>query len=164
MLFDVTLKYSEGIVRAAALASWRRAFGVRFVIALVLVGASLMLLAWRGDRSWFVGMLGTVLVLGVVFAVVAYLVSLRSSLRKLHQMRTPEATFQGQSSGFHITSELGTIGLPWGAVKRVWRYPHFWLLVLSRSSQLTIPLAAVGSDTQSIILERIKSAGGEVGG
>jgi len=148
MLVDVTLKYSESIVRDAAVANWRRALGFRFVAALALV----------------VGMLATVLALGIAFAFVGYLVPLRGSLRRLHQMQTREAQFQGESSGFRITSELGTIGLPWNAVKRVWRYPSFWLLVLSRSSQITIPLATVGPEAQSFILERIKSAGGKDGG
>lgn len=164
MLVDVTLKYSESIVRDAAVANWRRALGFRFVAALALVGVSLAALIWRGERSWIVGMLATVLALGIAFAFVGYLVPLRGSLRRLHQMQTREAQFQGESSGFRITSELGTIGLPWNAVKRVWRYPSFWLLVLSRSSQITIPLATVGPKAQSFILERIKSAGGKDGG
>lgn len=163
MLFDVRLEYSESIVRRAALASWRRAFGLRFVAALALVGASLATLVWQGDRSWFVGMLATVLCLGVAFAAAAYLIPLRGSLRRLHRMRTPVARFRGELSGFEISSELGTIGLPWSAVKRVWRYPTFWLLVLSRSSQVTVPLATVDAQARSHILECIRSAGGRDG-
>lgn len=162
-MFDVKLQFSESVVRAAALASWRRAFGIRFVFALVLVGGSLAALVGQGDRSWFVGMLGTVLVFGSAFATVAYFVSVGSSLRRLRGMQIPEARFHGGPSDFTISSELGSIGLPWTAVKRVWRYPDFWLLVFSRSSQVTIPLAAIDAETRSFVLEQIAKAGGKVG-
>ena len=79
-------------------------------------------------------------------------------------MRSPEALFRAEASGFSISSELGTVSMPWSAVKRVWRHPGFWLLVLSRSSQVTLPLAAVPEEAQSFILQQIEGAGGKVGG
>jgi hypothetical protein len=164
MFFEATLKYSETIVRRAALASWRHAFGVRFVVALALLGAGLLFLVQRGERSWIVGMLGTVLLLGIAFAAAAYVVSVQSSLSRLRQMQSPEALLRAEASGFSISSELGAVTMPWSAVKRVWRHPGFWLLVLSRSSQVTLPLAAVAEEAQSFILQQIKGAGGRVGG
>lgn len=164
MLVSVRLQYTEAVIRDAALASWHRAFGLRFVVALLLVATSLAYLVWHGDRSWFVGVMGTLLILCATFAVGFYLVSLRSSLRKFRKMHSPEASLQGDASGFSVSSELGAFTLPWSAVRQVRRYPDFWLLVLSRTSQVTIPLAGVAPDAQSFLLQKIEGAGGSVNG
>jgi Na+/melibiose symporter-like transporter len=164
MSVQASLRYTETVVREAALASWRRAFGIRFVVALLAVAAILIYLVVRGDRSWFVGLTGAVVVLGSVFAAFFYVASRRSPLRTLRRMRSPEASFQADAQSFSISSELGSFTLPWTAVQRLWRYPEFWIIVLSKTSQVTIPLAGLKQAEQLFVLERVKAGGGKIEG
>jgi len=83
MSVQASLQYTEAVVREAALASWRRALGVRFVVALLTVAAILTYLVIRGDRSWFVGLTGAIVVLGAAFAAFSYVAARRSPLRTL---------------------------------------------------------------------------------
>lgn len=158
-----SLPYTEAIVRAAAVASWRRAFGIRFVIALCFVVASLCYLVARGDRSWLVGVLAASVAIGAVFPAVYFFVSLRTSLRKLAAMHNPEANFRADAESFSISSELGSATLPWSSVQQLWRYQDFWIIVLSKTSQLTVPLARLTQADRSFVVSRVAANGGKVG-
>jgi Na+/melibiose symporter-like transporter len=164
MSVQASLRYTEAVVREAALASWRRAFGIRFVVVLLAVAAILIYLVVRGDRSWFVGLTGAVVVLGSAFAAFFYMASRRTPLRTLRRMRLPEASFQADAQSFSISSELGSFTLPWTSVQKLWRYPDFWIMVLSKTSQITIPLASMKQAEQSFVLEQVKAGGGKIEG
>ena len=77
-------------------AFWWRVVGIRFVIAMVVMAVGLVVLVSGGDRSWFVGVLATVLALGVAFVVAIYVVHYRHSLREFRKkMGDPQATLHG---------------------------------------------------------------------
>jgi hypothetical protein len=111
-----------------------------------------------------VGTLATVLALGVVFTIALYALPFRDSLRKFREMGTPEVTFVADESTFTFTSELGNSTAKWSAITEVWRFRGFWLLSLSKTQFVTLPLTDIPSEMQTYILQRIEAAGGKVGG
>jgi hypothetical protein len=107
-------------------------------------------------------MIGTVLLLGTVFAAIAYFVPRQSALGRLRGMQSPEVQLKTEPAGFSLSSEFGTGSVPWSAVKQVWRRSDFWILSLSQANQITLPLASINADAQAFILQEIGRAGGRI--
>ncbi len=160
----VTLEYTETLLREAVFAFWKRTVGVGFFVALALVLGSLAFLVWRGDRSCVVGALGAIAVLGLGFAFVLYWAHLRNTMAKFRGIGAPVATLTLDDERFGVSSGLGTASMPWSSVIEVWRFPTFWLLMLSKAQFVTIPLGTVSSEMQAFIISRVCAAGGKVVG
>ena len=164
MSHEATLIYTEPLLRQAVFAFWRRSVGVGFAIALVVLALGLGALVVQGAGSWLVSALATVFLVGVVFATVLYVVHYRSSLRKFREMGNARATLRAEESSFTITSAIGTATLQWSAVKELWQFPGVWLLLYSKAQFTTLPLACLSPEMQSFVLQRVRAAGGKVGG
>ena len=164
MSHQATLIYTEPLLRQAVFAFWRRSVGVGFVVALAVVVVSLGVLIGQGESSWLVGVLATVLALGILFPLALYLVHYRNSLGKFREMGSPQATFIAEESSFTISSSIGTSTFQWSAVKELWQFPGVWLLLYSKAQFSTLPLASLPLEMQAYVAQRIRAAGGKVGG
>ena len=161
MAYQVTLRYDEQLIRRAVLCFWWRLIGLRFVIAIVVIAACLVILVAGGDRSWFVGVLATVLVFGIAFMVAIYVIHYRNALQKLKKMGNPEATLTVSESSLSMFSSAGSSTVPWSAVTELWQFPSFWLMFFSRNQFVTLPLADFAPDAMSFVLERVRASGGK---
>ena len=132
-------------------------------MALALVAVGLIASIRGGDTSWFVGVLGSVLVLGMCFAVSLYVVHYRNALHKLRAMGSPQATFEASESLLSLSSGAGSASLPWSTVTEVWQFKTCWLLVLSKSQFVTLPLAGLPPEFAAFVLARVQASGGKVG-
>jgi hypothetical protein len=157
-----TLRYSEALVRSAVAAFWWRTVGWKLVLAFLAVAACLGYMLAVGNRSWFVGATGAVLVLGLALLGTLYFVHLRSSLGRFHRMKTKEATLKADSNKLTLASDVGASELEWSAVSAVWRFEEFWLLFFSRAQFVTLPLADVDAKAREFIVERVRTNGGSV--
>lgn len=164
MSHQATLIYTERVLREAAFAYWRRSVGVGFLVALTVVALSLGVLVAQGETSWLVGVLGSVLVLGVAFAAALYFIHYRNSLRRLRDMGNPQATFRAEESSFTLSSGIGTTTLQWSAVKELWQFPGVWLLLYSKAQFSTLPVACLSVEMQAYVMQRVRDAGGKVCG
>jgi hypothetical protein len=162
MSHEATLIYSETLLRQAVFAFWRRSVGVGFIVALLVGALGLGVLIAQGVASWLVATLAAVLVLGIAFAAVVYIVHYRNSLRKFRQMDKPRATFRADESSFTMSSDSGTTTLQWSAVKELWQFPSVWLFLYSKSQFSTLPLACLSPETQAYIVQRVRASGGKV--
>jgi len=158
----ITLTYSEELVKKSVVAFWQRTLGVGFFVALLALLGGFVLLLVAGNHSWYVGVLGTVLIFGVIFAIALFLNHYRSALKKLRQMHPAQATLQLSDSGFVMTSTIGTSQLTWAAVTDVWQFPTFWLLFFSKAQFVTIPLETLSQETRSFVEQNVRNAGGKV--
>jgi hypothetical protein len=104
----IRLSYSESLIRRAVLAFWFRVTGWRFFIAFALVLVPFTYLVAIGDRSWWVGVFGSILVLAVLFAFALYFVHYRASITKFRAMKNPEATFEAGEERFRVCSDIGS--------------------------------------------------------
>ena len=162
MSHEATLIYSEALLRQAVFSFWRRTVGGSFLVALLVAAAGLGILVAQDVSSWLIAGLGAVLVLGIAFAMVVYIVHYNKSLQKFRQMDKPQATFRADETSFTVSSDVGTTTLQWSAVKELWQFPSVWLLLYSKSQFTTLPLACLPPEVQAHIVQCIRSAGGKV--
>jgi hypothetical protein len=52
--------------------------------------------------------------------------------------------------------------LKWEAIKDVWGFEGFWLLLFSKAHFVTIPLEDVSSEMRLLVIEKVKQSGGSV--
>lgn len=164
MQFHATLNYTEDLIARAVLLYWRRTVGIGLV---AMVGLIICLLAWRladGDRSWIVGLLMAVTILGVAMPLAVYVVHYRNSMSKFRAMARPTAVFTADDEGFTISSDEGTATLKWSAVAEVWRSEQLWLILFSKSRFSTLPLEGVPEQMQAFVIDRIRASGGRISG
>jgi hypothetical protein len=164
MKYETTLIYTVPIVREAVFGFWRRSVGVGFLIALVILAVVLAFDVSSGDRSWRVGMLGAVLLIGAGMMVAIYFVHYANATRKLKEMGEPRAAFTASESSFTVASGAGSSTLPWSSVTEVWKLRGCWLLLFSKAQFITLPILCVPEEMRAFILQRVAAAGGKVNG
>ena len=162
MQHRATLRYTERLVAQAVGLYWRKTVGFGLIVAVALMIA---FLTWRlieGDRSWVVGLVAAVVLLGVLMPVAVYVVHYRNSMSKFREMSQPVAELVANQEAITISSDRGTSSLKWELVKEVWRFESLWLLLFSRAQFVTLPLEDLPGPMQAFILERVKASGGKV--
>ena len=156
------LNFTARLVRSAVIRFWRRSVGWKFVGALLLLVVILASALKNGDRSWYVGVLGTVTLLAFLVVAVGYFAQYHRAMGAFRRLAEGSATFEPTEQGFRIESAIGYSDLSWGSIREVWRYPDMWLLVFSRNMFSTLPLSGIDLQTQNQILTAVRSAGGRV--
>jgi len=107
-------------------------------------------------------MLGTVLVGGVALAGAVYVIHYANAIRKFKEMGPLLASFRAEESTFTLASEIGTATFRWAAVKEVWRFTDYWLILFSKAQFVTVPIAGLSPEMQTFVLERVDAAGGKI--
>jgi hypothetical protein len=153
-----TLHYTEELVRSAVLSFWRRSVSWKLIAAIAICVAGFAFLLMSGDRSWSIGVLGTVLFFAVLLVAMIYVVHLRQSLQKLRALGNPVATFAAEEGSFTVTSDVGTSTFRWSAVHDIWQFERYWLLLLSRAQFVTLPLIDIPGEMRSYVLERVMAS------
>jgi hypothetical protein len=159
---SIKLHYSEALIRRAVFAFWWRATGWLYFLAGLVVLIAFCYGLWSGDRSWWVGVFGTILGMAVIVAAALYIVHLRDSLNRFRRMRNPQATFELGEERFRVSSDVGTSEMDWKTITEIWCFPDFWLLKLSRAQFITLPAADLSADARDFILAKAKSCGAKV--
>jgi hypothetical protein len=159
---EATLMYSEALVRRAIFQFWRRTVGWGFPIALLICAVGVVSMLMRGDKSWLVGLVGAVFVLGVAIFVQLYLSHYRNSMAKFRALQNARASLSLDSATFTLTSSEGSSTIPWKTVSEIWKFEEFWLLLFSKAQFVTLPLESLTDEMRSIISDRVREAGGKV--
>jgi hypothetical protein len=162
MQHRATLTYTEELVAQAVRLYWRKTVGLRLLFAVALM---ISFLTWRlidGDRSWIVGLVGAVVLLGVFVPLAVYVTHYRNSMGKFREMSQPTAELVADQDAITLSSERGSSALKWELVKEVWRFETVWLLLFSKAQFVTLPLADVPEPMQGFILERVRRSGGKI--
>ena len=157
-----TLRYSEQLVARAVGLYWRKTMGVGFLVA---VGLMILVLSWRlidGDRSWLVGLVAAVVLLGVLMPVSVYVAHYRSSMGMFRRTTRPTAQLVTDQDAITISSDRGSSALKWELVKEVWRFETMWLMLFSKAQFVILPLADLPEPMQAFILERVEASGGKI--
>jgi hypothetical protein len=156
--FDV--RYTKALVHAAVRAFYWRTLRQRFgwpgLAALLISASALGFLLLAGDRSWVVGFAGACLILLVFILVWGYGAHLLGSTARFKRMAEPQARFVFREGDVSISSDAGAATLPWSSVREVWAFPRFWLLLLSRSQFITLPIEGIGEDALAFVRSKTK--------
>jgi len=153
-----TLHYTEGLARSAVLSFWKRSVSWKLIAAIAICVAGFVFLLRSGDRSWSIGVLGTVLLFGVLLVVMIYVVHLRQTLQKLRALQNPVATFEAAEDSFTLTSDVGSSTFKWSAVHDIWQFERYWLLLFSRAQFVTLPLIDIPGEMRSYVLEKVMAS------
>ncbi len=162
MIHRATLTYTPALVRQSVWAFWRRTVGITLSITQLLLTAYLVVVIREGNMGWLVGVFGTLVALGYAYLVALFVVRWRVGMVSLKAMGSTEATLEFNEEGFSLRSGAGQMGLPWRSVREVWRYPGYWMLLLSPSQYLTLPLDTVPESVQEAILSCVREHGGKL--
>jgi hypothetical protein len=158
MMNQTTLRYNEPLLRAAVRAFCVRAIvrglGLRFFVVLAIAIACATGLVAQRERGWAVPFMLATLLFVVLFIVSIYVAHMRNTLGTYRRMRRPEGTLSFDEEQFTLASELGSATLPWSAVTEVWRYPRFWLLLLSRNQFVTLPVECLDQRAREFITRK----------
>ena len=164
MLTEVTLVYSQALVRRAVFLYWRRTLGVGFFVALLVVATGLGFLIAQGKAGWGVGALATVLLGGVLLILALYVVRYRSAISRFDQLDSHAATFSANETTFTMRSRIGTTTLEWAVVKELWQFSDVWLLMYSKAQFNLLPVACMSPELRAFVRQRVQAAGGQVDG
>jgi YcxB-like protein len=162
MAHQVALHYDEQLLRRVVLSFWWRVVGPSTIVALLVSVAGLVMLISNGDRSWVVGVMGTVVGMGAFCIVLVYVIHYRNVMHKFRTMGDPEATLVASEESFSFSSGLGSSTLRWASITEVWQFPAFWLLFFAKAQFVTIPLADITPEVKAFILARVQDAGGKI--
>ena len=156
------LKYDEKLVNRAVWSYWRRSLGISVLAGVPALCVFLAMRIADGDRSWYVGLLAGAVLLGIGMPILVYWIHYRNSMAKFRDMKEPVATFVADEESFTLALDHGSSTLKWEAIKEVWGFDGFWLLLFSKAHFATIPLEGVSDEMRSYVLERVKRNGGSI--
>jgi uncharacterized membrane protein (DUF485 family) len=153
-----TLKFSRGQFLRTVRSFILRKLGLAYFIALILLLAYFVFKLHSGDRSWVVGILGSIVCFGIIIPIAAMVGHIRIGLRKLAEMPDATATMTITDNGLVVRSGSGSSDIPWKAITEVWQYPQYWLLLSGGHYLMTIPLTAINDGERNTIRELFKKA------
>lgn len=156
------LKYSEALIREGILAYWRKQIGIIFPLVAMLLSAYFGYLVVAGNRSWWVGVLGTVVVLAFATMAASYFVHLDRSLKRLRRMKSPEAVLELSEERFKVTSDIGSSEIQWSLVRKLWRFENIWILFFSGDEFMLIPVAELPLEVRSSIEAKLVANDAEI--
>ncbi len=157
-----TLKYSEQFLKQAVRAYWRKNIGPIFPVVSLLLAAYVIYRVLEGDRSWFVGIIGAIVVIGVVTMLASYFVHLRRTLGRFKRMKIPEATLELAEERFKVVSDVGSSELQWSLIKKIWCFEQAWLFQFSGNEFMTIPIDGLSEKSKRFIVERARAHGAKI--
>ncbi len=161
-MHSATLKYSERLVNRAVQSYWRRSLGVGVLISVLLICVLFAIQVASGDRSWYVGLLAGAALIAIGMPILVYWAHYRNSMAKFRDLKDSVATFVADEESFTLASGQGSSTLKWDAIKEVWVFQGFWLLLFSKAQFVTIPLESLSDEMRAYILEKVKRGGGRV--
>jgi hypothetical protein len=163
-MHSATLKYDERLVTRAVWSYWRRSLGPSFLIVVPLISVFLAVDGVGGGRPSYGRLVAAALFIGIGLGmpILVYWVHYRNSMRKFRGMKEPVATFVAAEESFTVASDQGSSTLKWEAIRKVWGFQGFWLILLSEAHFATIPLEGLSEEMRAYILERVKRAGGSI--
>ncbi|MET0027735.1 MAG: YcxB family protein [Candidatus Thiodiazotropha sp.] len=158
----VTLKYSEQFIKNAIRSYWWKNIGPILPSVSLLLTAFVIYRAFDGDRSWFIGVIGAIVVITLAVMVASYFINLSRSLSRLKRMKIPEATLELGEERFKVASDVGSSEMQWSLVKQIWCFEHAWLLLFTGSEFMTLPTDGLSDEAKSFITERARANGAKI--
>ena len=162
MNFTFTITYSDSLVGSAAVHMWWRRTGMTYVLALVLLSASVATLLISGDRSWWTGVIATVLVLGIAVPLAGLLVQWRGSLQKSRELESGQAQVSLTSEGLRFSGRSGAVEFPWAKLRFVVRYPQYWLVGPTKHQLFILSLIGFPVEAQEFMAHQVREHQGTV--
>ncbi len=154
-----TISFTEPVVRSAARRGVLRMLGALFFVAMALLAISVVFSLIQGDYGLFLGVTATVLGIAVIVPIAAISAHTRVGLEKYRALEGGAATIDLSEGRLRVASKIGSLDMPLSTVKKVWRYPDYWILVANRSILMTVPLHGVPPEIRTEWETELRQAG-----
>ena len=162
MVYETTVTYSRQIIRYAIRRFWFRFIAWHGFLAIGLGMLGCVVLWCLGRRSWELGAMGAFTAIAVSLAGAVYVTHLRRSMWKFNRMPSKQVQFRFSDDRFSSMSELGASDVAWGTIERIWRFDNAWLLFVSKTVYMILPITQLDEPMRQFLVERVKSSGGRV--
>ena len=159
-LAEATYKvvYTEPMLcHAVRLFVWRGAMRRRGWLWLVAVMLTMFGIAgsYSGGPSWVLAIDIAAIALVPLFFLLVWRVHFANTVGKFRSMASPTAEFIFREQDMTVSSELGATTLPWGRIIEVWETPEFWMMFLTPSQFITLPVADLPEQALALVRSRL---------
>ena len=162
MVKTIKLEYSEVFIRDAIRHYWWKQIGPVFPLVTLSLTVFLVYRLIDGDRTWLIGALGAVIILGLATMIAIYVVHLRRALQRLERMKKPEATLELGEDQFRISSDVGSSEIKWSLISHLWCFDNVWLLFFSAGEFMTLPINDMSAESKSFLISKAKANGAKI--
>ena len=160
---EITVVYTRDLIKLAVWKTWIHNRSGKQTVAFVFCCAACVLLLIEGERSWFVGFLATAAALLLIANLAEYRLDASRATAKFDRAET-DATrqFAFTDANIKITSDSGQTEFSWKTIKKVWRYPTMWLILVRNEGFFTLPNANLDDKLENFIIGKVRENGGKV--
>jgi hypothetical protein len=162
MTYEITVEYTEALVKRATRRFLVKFLGWDFLVVCLLMFISLGALVALGQRDWFVGAVGAVLLIAVLVGVAVIIVYHRRSMTALRKMKTPQAKWRFDEDGIGVETDLSTGSIKWRAIEKLWCFPEVWLLFTGKGVYSTLPASSLSHELKTFIINKVQETGAKI--
>jgi len=162
MKHEVMAEYTEELVKSAARRCLMKSLGWDYGVVWLVMLAGLVVLLCRGERGWFVGAVGAVLVIAAFVAITGWVVMQRRALGALRRMGGSKVTWGFDDDGITVTSDVSSGSFKWQVIQKLWCFPEVWLLFVGKGAYSTLPTAGLTDEARRFIVAKLKEHGARV--
>lgn len=119
--YIVELHYSEDLAKKAVLLFWKRRVGIGLPLCTLAMALVACYLVWIGDRSWYIGLIGAIVVIGLAFMVAIFVVHWRGSMSKLRSMGKPIGRLSLSKNELEISTHTAASRISPSMIIEVWK-------------------------------------------
>ena len=159
---SIELVYSEKLIKDTVRKCWFRQIGPFFFVVLSALTIYAMYLIFSGDRTWYVGLVGTVVIIGAVTIFASYIVQIKRSLARLKRMGKPTAIFEYSDNIFKVTSDIGSSEFKWSLIAKIMCLDRAWVIYFSENETMTLPISNINEESRAFILSKVKENKGKI--
>jgi len=156
IMASTELIYSEDLIKETTRKYWLRQWGPFFFILLSALAVYLFYLMFTGNRTWYVGLIGAVVLMGTLIVIASYFVQRNRALSRLKKMGNLRAVFEYSDTHFKVTSDLGSSEFRWSLITKILCLDRAWILYFSENEIMTLPISNMSDETRAFILSKVR--------
>jgi len=153
---EISVTYSEKIIRASVKRQWQNVIGVSGFVLLLVLSALFLYLLVSGDRTWLFGLSTASFIIFGGVVIFGYFRLLGFAMSKFRRMNTPVARFRFNDDGISIVADTGKTEFAWKLIEKILRSPDIWILMVPGGG-ITLPVEGIDDVLLDFILERAPS-------
>jgi hypothetical protein len=150
--------YTETMLRRAVrLFVWRgvmRRRGWLWLAAIILLIFGIAS-SWSERPSWVLAINIAAMALVPLFFLLVWRAHFANTVGKFRSMASPTAEFIFRDRDMTASSEFGSTTLPWERFVEVWETPEFWMMFLTPSQFITLPVKDLPEKVLALMRSRL---------
>ena len=158
----IELNYSEKLIKDTVTKCWLQQIEPFFLVVLSTLTIYEIYLLFSGDRTWHVGFIGAVVLIGASTIFSSYVVQRNRALKRLNRMGRPKAIFEYSNSNFKVTTDIGSSEFKWSLISKVMRLDSAWVIYFSENETMTLPISNINEESRAFILSKVKENKGKI--